>query len=593
MLKRFGIKGKLLLLCGSLTLFTVGIGTVSVLSLRSVSAKYDQVANNDLPNIQCVGRMQLSFRKIQAAVLMLAVSGVTDEMVEESMKTLEASRKDYLDATKLYLSVPFSPGAEEIFKRVEASWTSLNKSFDHGIAAFRAKDSAKLSQILLIDIREGANGFRKSSAELLAFDDASAKGSVSAAQAIAAKSNLLAIALVLISLATMMSLGYFFSRSLSKTLHEIAMSLSGGATEVAAASSAIASSSEELSAAVTEQAAALQETAASIEEMSAMVTKNTENCSKSSELSSDSQTAATRGKKIVGQMITAIQEINTSNGEMALEIEKSNLEISNIIKVIAEIGNKTKVINDIVFQTKLLSFNASVEAARAGEHGKGFAVVAEEVGNLAQMSGNASREISGMLDASISQVEAIVNNMKTNVERAVANGRTKVETGAGIAAQCGEVLDSIVGSVVQVNTTVDEIAIASKEQDHGVREVAKAMAQLDQVTQQNSSASQQTATSAEQLSAQAAILRSSVSRLMNAVQGEGSEPVRLAVKSPAPVNRVKAALARQGAKAPVIPISRAVRKEVASTPKSEPTKMLGTGTSGAIPSSDDSRFEDV
>ncbi|MBC7465119.1 MAG: hypothetical protein H7256_03945 [Bdellovibrio sp.] len=48
-----------------------------------------------------------------------------------------------------------------------------------------------------------------------------------------------------------------------------------------------------------------------------------------------------------------------------------------------EIGNKTKVINDIVFQTKLLSFNASVEAARAGEHGKGFAVVAEEVGKLA------------------------------------------------------------------------------------------------------------------------------------------------------------------------------------------------------------------
>jgi len=39
--------------------------------------------------------------------------------------------------------------------------------------------------------------------------------------------------------------------------------------------------------------------------------------------------------------------------------------------------------NDIVFQTKLLSFNASVEAARAGIHGKGFAVVADEVGNLA------------------------------------------------------------------------------------------------------------------------------------------------------------------------------------------------------------------
>ena len=40
-------------------------------------------------------------------------------------------------------------------------------------------------------------------------------------------------------------------------------------------------------------------------------------------------------------------------------------------------GRGIAVINDIVFQTKLLSFNASVEAARAGESGKGFAVVAE------------------------------------------------------------------------------------------------------------------------------------------------------------------------------------------------------------------------
>jgi len=44
--------------------------------------------------------------------------------------------------------------------------------------------------------------------------------------------------------------------------------------------------------------------------------------------------------------------------------------------LIETINQKTRVINDIVFQTKLLSFNASVEAARAGEHGKGFAVEA-------------------------------------------------------------------------------------------------------------------------------------------------------------------------------------------------------------------------
>jgi methyl-accepting chemotaxis protein len=39
--------------------------------------------------------------------------------------------------------------------------------------------------------------------------------------------------------------------------------------------------------------------------------------------------------------------------------------------------------------------------------------VAEEVGNLAQMSGNAAKEITDMLDASISKVEGIVRGHST------------------------------------------------------------------------------------------------------------------------------------------------------------------------------------
>ena len=65
--------------------------------------------------------------------------------------------------------------------------------------------------------------------------------------------------------------------------------------------------------------------------------------------------------------------------------------------IIQEIEDKTKAIDEIVFQTKLLSFNASVEAERAGEHGRGFSVVAQEVGNLAQLSGKSAAEINEIL----------------------------------------------------------------------------------------------------------------------------------------------------------------------------------------------------
>jgi methyl-accepting chemotaxis protein len=97
-------------------------------------------------------------------------------------------------------------------------------------------------------------------------------------------------------------------------------------------------------------------------------------------------------------------------------MHKTNENMADIVKSIAEIKTKTNVINDIVFQTKLLSFNASVEAARAGEHGKGFAVVAEEVGALAAMSGNASKEIAQLLDGSLSRVTVLADETKQRAD---------------------------------------------------------------------------------------------------------------------------------------------------------------------------------
>lgn len=310
-----------------------------------------------------------------------------------------------------------------------------------------------------------------------------------------------------------------FAIILSKAFNSATNQLSKNSNELNEASIQIAAQSTELSESATEQAAALQETMSAVDEISAMVEKNAESATRSKEVSENSKQAAERGRGIVDQMIEAMNEIDASNNEISRETTDGNQQLGEITKLINDIGSKTKVINEIVFQTKLLSFNASVEAARAGEYGKGFSVVAEEVGNLAQMSGNAAKEISALLDESVRKVNHIVAESKSRVEKIIHASKVKVENGAKVARECNEALEEILTNVASVDGLVSEIAVASSEQSAGIKEISKAVGQLEQVTQQNSTVAQESSLAAEKLRSQAAGLNAIVEVVSQHVNG--------------------------------------------------------------------------
>jgi len=285
-------------------------------------------------------------------------------------------------------------------------------------------------------------------------------------------------------LAVLLSILIFSTNNnVKKVLECIVFDLESSVDASALISSKISNLTSSMAEATNQQAAAAQETSATVDEISAMVSRNLENAETSATKSEESYRVAKSGQESVNKMKELIVNVEESNSVIMKDVLASNDEISNIVEVIKGISEKTKVINDIVFQTKLLSFNASVEAARAGEHGKGFAVVAEEVGALSEMSGKAANDIADMLTQSIVNVEGIVEKTKESVNRLEKNSSEKIAESVQMAVECENSLNSVVENVNLVKDLMNQINLASSEQVDGVKNINTAMQEIEKGTQ--------------------------------------------------------------------------------------------------------------
>lgn len=390
-----------------------------------------------------------------------------------------------------------------------------------------------------------------------------------------------------------------FGSSISKSLTAIADILNKSSHEVSSSSLQSAESATQLSEAATEQAASLQQTMASIEEISAMVAQNADSAVKAQGAVNANQESTENGSRSVDDMLQSVGQIKETNDEILAQMENSNREFAEIVRIISEIGAKTTVINDIVFQTKLLSFNASIEAARAGEHGKGFSVVAEEVGNLAQMSGNAAHDISTMLTDSIRRVNSIVEQTKSKVEQLVETGRERITTGQVTAEKCREALAEVTANAKVVANMITEITHASKEQAQGVHEINKAISQLDQVTQQNTSVAHQSSAQAENLSQQATELSSAVEQMVVLINGKGqAQPAAAVVSETGKSKKVTAVQKAESQAAPlktakVLPLKPKTKEAPKPLEKMAMPMKKAAGSDLKTPSRQDPGFEDL
>ncbi|WP_233830382.1 methyl-accepting chemotaxis protein [Paraburkholderia sp. ZP32-5] len=555
--KGITIKARIGLTMAFLAALLVAIGVFGLFGMGRSNDAYKDTFTNAMPSAVDIGNAEMYAARERLALDRAAFMVGTPE----AAATIDRGRMlgGVSDTWwKKYLDLPRGADEDRLARVVAAKRTTLRERLDVFAATINAKDQSKVAddaknlQVAFNDLVDADDVLRK-----YQFDSAkegfdSAQSSYETFRMVSIAALVIGVIAATLSYLTLSraigrpldeALGHFdaiaagdlrrpvvvTSRDemgqlldgiarMQRSLTETVRSVRGGSESIATATRQIAAGNIDLSSRTEEQASALQQTASSMDQLTGTVKQNADNARQASSLAANASEIANKGSAVVGQVVGTMGDINQSS---------------------AKIADIISIIEGIAFQTNILALNAAVEAARAGEEGRGFAVVAGEVRSLAQRSSAAAKEIKELID--------------TSVER--------VQSGSALVDEAGRTMTEIISAVQRVTDIMGEIAAASEEQSSGIDQVARAVTQMDEVTQQNAALVEEAAAAASSLEEQAARLRSAVAvfqvddngaaapaavaprRAAAAVATRARKPVRAAASAVPVANAVKASAA--------------------------------------------------
>ncbi|ABE30964.1 hypothetical protein DR64_4160 [Paraburkholderia xenovorans LB400] len=591
--KGITIKARIGLTMAFLAALLVAIGVFGLFGMSRSNHALSDTFTNAMPSAVDIGNAELYAARERLALDRAAFMIGTPE----AAPTLERARG--MRATsdmwwKQYMDLPREPDEDRLAQDVVSRREALHQQLDAFAATIAANDQAKLVdgakrlQVAYNDLANADDALRK-------YQFTSAKEGYDAAESSfelfrlisggALLIGVLAAAISYLALSRAIArpldaaLGYFDAISagdlrrpvivtsrdemgrllegiarMQRSLTDTVRSVRSGSESIATATRQIAAGNIDLSSRTEEQASALQQTASSMEELTGTVRQNADNARQASSLAANASEIANKGSAVVDKVVGTMGDINQSS---------------------ARIADIISIIEGIAFQTNILALNAAVEAARAGEDGRGFAVVAGEVRSLAQRSSAAAKEIKELID--------------TSVER--------VQSGSALVDEAGRTMTDIIGAVQRVTDIMGEIAAASEEQSGGIDQVARAVTQMDEVTQQNAALVEEAAAAASSLEDQAGKLRHAVAVFQLEETGYAAPPSAAPKRAPAPAPQ-RAVVARKGARtaaahsapqgatatasAPVaVTKAPAATPQPAAAPARMPAKAIATADAGS------------
>jgi methyl-accepting chemotaxis protein len=479
-LKQQKIGNKLIFGFSVMIILIAAITLMGYRSTSGINTQLNDIFSVRLPAIDYLLETDRDLQQLLVAERSMLLSKAESSIFKEFYDEYEVNFEQAAWRWEQYKALAETPAEKTIIPQFEAARKEWEAASQAVIQRLSAKGGTQVNEsameIAFGTAKEKFEQMRNHIDQLTGINLKIAEKKQDRAQNIDQQTTILFLGIAGLALAAGIFLMITITRGVTGPLRRIIESLESASEQITSGSEQIAVSSQSLAEGSSQQAASIEETSSSLEEMAAHTRQNAENSEQAERAVKDSTQMIEAGVLSMKRMNVAISEI-----------QESSKETSNIIKTI----------DDIAFQTNLLALNAAVEAARAGDAGKGFAVVAEEVRNLAQRSAEAARSTSQLIEKS----------------------QKNADNGVSVTEEMERQLGSIQARSQKVNTLIEEISAASKEQAQGIKQINTAVSQMDKVVQRNVTESEESASAAEQLSSQAAEMKKMLIALTTLLEG--------------------------------------------------------------------------
>ncbi|MEH2066901.1 MAG: methyl-accepting chemotaxis protein [Nostoc sp.] len=295
--------------------------------------------------------------------------------------------------------------------------------------------------------------------------------------------------------------------TMTQNLNSLITQVQNSGIQVTTSATQIAASGKQLEATITEQVASTNQVSAAGKEIAATSKELVNTMEQIVSMSQLTTTAATVSQKDLIRMETTMRQLaeatNTIAARLGVISEKAN-NINNIVVTITKVAD----------QTNLLSLNAAIEAEKAGESGLGFAVVAREIRRLADQTAVATIDIEQM----VKQMQSSVSTGVMEMDKFGAEvGRSMADVGS-ISTQLGQIIQQ----VQDLNPRFELVNRGMETQSVGAQQISEAMVQLSSTSVQTADSLREINRAIAQLNQVAQGLRQGIARFQVKVESSAS-----------------------------------------------------------------------